>query len=289
MVSVWIEPCLGIKRSGMPPSIFQGVQLPQRLPRYATLRDHLVLDYPAAARLRRIVDAWVRADPPAIRSKIRTDLLGESSCPGTFSELVLREVLRQKFGAVQQEPKGLPVGGKTPDFAVRVGRLSKEVVFESTTIVEKVNPLVHRRRDIMRRLDRISGPWHLIPHWVPSTGLESVLGAVDGAGRIVAISSFYLTPYPPRPQAQPSVELAFMAVDPALQGRGIGSAVMAEAIRRLKATDSVILWANARDSALRFYERCGFTTAPGSGYTPPETGRPHSLIELDLVQSSMRV
>jgi hypothetical protein len=26
----------------------------------------------------------------------------------------------------------------------------------------------------MRRLDRISGPWHLIPHWVPSTALESV-------------------------------------------------------------------------------------------------------------------
>jgi hypothetical protein len=61
----WIEPCLGIKRSGMPPSIFQGVQLPERLPRYATLRDHLLLDYPAAARLRRIVDAWVRADSPA--------------------------------------------------------------------------------------------------------------------------------------------------------------------------------------------------------------------------------
>lgn len=158
----------------MPPSIFQGVQLAERLPRYATLRDHLLLDYPAAARLRRIVDAWVRADSPALRAKIRTDLLGEGSCPGTFSELVLREVLRRKFGTVQQEPKGLPVGGKTPDFAVRVGRLSKQVVFESTTIVEKVNPLIHRRRDIMRRLDRISGPWHLIPHWVPSSGLESV-------------------------------------------------------------------------------------------------------------------
>jgi GNAT superfamily N-acetyltransferase len=117
-------------------------------------------------------------------------------------------------------------------------------------------------------LDDTDGAWHL--------------GAVDAAGRIVAISSFYLTPYPPRPAAQPSVELAFMAVPPALQGRGIGSAVMDEAIRRLKATDAVILWANARDSALRFYERFGFAAAPASGYTPPETGRPHSLIELAL-------
>ena len=118
-------------------------------------------------------------------------------------------------------------------------------------------------------LDDSQGAWHL--------------GALNPAARVVAISSFYLTPYPPRPEAQPSVELAFMAVDPALQGKGIGSAVMAEAIRRLKVTDAIILWANARDSALRFYERFGFTTAPGSRHTPPETGRPHSLIELDLV------
>ncbi|PYQ67885.1 MAG: hypothetical protein DMF54_02785 [Acidobacteria bacterium] len=71
--------------------------------------------------------------------------------------------------------------------------------------------------------------------------------------------------------------------------RVLGSAVTAEAIRRLKATNTILLWANARDSASRFYERFGFTSAPGSGYTPPGTGRPHRLIELDLVQSSMRV
>jgi ribosomal protein S18 acetylase RimI-like enzyme len=75
-------------------------------------------------------------------------------------------------------------------------------------------------------LDDTDGAWHL--------------GAVDAAGRIVAISSFYLTPYPRRPEAQPSVELAFMAVDPALQRRGIGSAVMAEAIRRLKESDAAL-------------------------------------------------
>lgn len=56
-------------------------------------------------------------------------------------------------------------------------------------------------------LDDTDGAWHL--------------GAVDAAGRIVAISSFYLVPYPPRPASQLSVELAFMAVDPALQGRGL--------------------------------------------------------------------
>ena len=121
---------------------------------------------------------------------------------------------------------------------------------------------------MVHELDTTPGAWHL--------------GAVDAAGRVVAISSFYFVPYPLRPEAQPAVELQFMAVDPVVQGAGIGSAVMTEAIRRLKASDAVLLWANARDAALRFYERFGFTIAPGSEFTPPETGRPHHLIELWL-------
>src|ERR1700674_4378606 len=81
-------------------------------------------------------------------------------------------------------------------------------------------------------LDDALGAWHL--------------GAVDAAGRVVAISTFNLVAYPIRPEAQPAVELRFMAVDPAVQGRGIGGAVMTEAIRRLKATNAILLWATAR-------------------------------------------
>jgi predicted N-acetyltransferase YhbS len=119
-------------------------------------------------------------------------------------------------------------------------------------------------------LDDAPGTWHL--------------GAVAAAGRIVAISSFYFEAYPPRPEAQPAVQLAFMAVDPAVQGKGIGTAVMIEAIRRLRAGEAVLLWANARDSALPFYERFGFRTVPASEYTLPQSSRPHHLIELDLTQ-----
>ena len=118
-------------------------------------------------------------------------------------------------------------------------------------------------------LDATPGSWHL--------------GAVDAAGRVVATSSFYLVPCPLRPQAQPAVRLEFMAVDPVVQGKGVGSAVLTEAIRRLKTTDAVLVWASARDSALTFYERFDFTIAAGSGFTPVETGRPHHIIELDLI------
>ncbi len=46
---------------------------------------------------------------------------------------------------------------------------------------------------------------------------------------------------------------------------------MAEVIRRLKAIDAVLLWTTARDTALTFYERFGFTTVAESGFTTPET------------------
>ncbi len=121
---------------------------------------------------------------------------------------------------------------------------------------------------VHHELDDSPGAWHL--------------GAVDEAGRVVAISSLYAVPCPLRPEARPAVQLAFMAVEPTLQRRGIGTAVMAEVIRRVKATEAVLLWANARDNALPFYERFGFEAVEGSGSTGPQTGRPHHIVELGL-------
>ena len=117
-------------------------------------------------------------------------------------------------------------------------------------------------------LDDAPGAWHL--------------GAVADDGRVVATSSFYPVVCPLRSDAQPAVQLQFMAVDPALQRQGVGRAVMAEAIRRLQATDAVLLWANARNTAVPFYERFGFQTGERSAYVPVSTGRPHHLILLDL-------
>ncbi|MDQ6771813.1 MAG: GNAT family N-acetyltransferase [Candidatus Dormibacteraeota bacterium] len=122
-------------------------------------------------------------------------------------------------------------------------------------------------------------------HEFDATPASWHLGAVDAAGRIVATSSFYAVPYPLRPEAQPAVQLQFMAVDPMVQGRGIGSGVLTEAIRRLKATGTILLWASARDAALPFYARFGFTTIEWSGFTPSQTSRPHHIIELDLAPS----
>jgi predicted N-acetyltransferase YhbS len=124
--------------------------------------------------------------------------------------------------------------------------------------------LPHVRHD----LDDAPGTWHL--------------GAVDDAGRVIAIASYYAVACPSRPGASSPVQLQFMAVDPVLQGRGVGSAVLAEALRRLRAKGATLLWASARESALPFYRRFGFTVVADSRVVPAATGRPHYLILLDL-------
>jgi hypothetical protein len=169
-------------RLTVPGSIFDGAQLLPTLPRYATFDELLRFDSPPARRFRQIVEAWVAEDPPAARAKAGTDLVHRRTSLGTFHELLLREVLRREVGPVEREPKGLPVGQRNPDFGVRVARRKGLVVFESSTIAEKVDKRTERRRRIMRRLDRISGSWHLIPEWSWSHGLDEVRPSTVEAG-----------------------------------------------------------------------------------------------------------
>jgi GNAT superfamily N-acetyltransferase len=117
-------------------------------------------------------------------------------------------------------------------------------------------------------LDDAPGAWHL--------------GATDASGRVVAISSYFPGPCSWRPGVEPAVQLQFMAVEPALQRQGVGSAILAEGIRRLRATDAVLLWAHARNGAIAFYERFGFAVVQGSGDPGARTGRPHHVIVLDV-------
>lgn len=98
---------------------------------------------------------------------------------------------------------------------------------------------------------------------------------------MAAISSLYNVPSPLRADVWPAVQLHNMALEPALHRQGIGRAVMVEILRRLRATDTALLWASARDSALPFYERFGFRVVEVSGFVA-QAGCPHHLIELDL-------
>jgi predicted N-acetyltransferase YhbS len=118
-------------------------------------------------------------------------------------------------------------------------------------------------------LDDAPGAWH-----------QGAVGVTSG--RVIAISSFYPVACPLRPEARPAVQLQFMAVDPALQRQGLGSAVIAEAIRRLKASDAVPVGQRSRQRGA-LYERFGFHTIEGSASVPASRDRPHHLIRRRLV------
>ncbi|HEX2038659.1 MAG TPA: GNAT family N-acetyltransferase [Acidimicrobiales bacterium] len=106
------------------------------------------------------------------------------------------------------------------------------------------------------------------------------LGVFDDEGRLVGIGSFFEDPCPHRPGRR-AWRLRGMAVEPDVQGVGVGTALLEAAVGRFRREGVEVLWAHGRDSALGFYERHGWTVH-GDGYVTDETMLPHHDVVLDL-------
>jgi ribosomal protein S18 acetylase RimI-like enzyme len=100
------------------------------------------------------------------------------------------------------------------------------------------------------------------------------LAAEDDEGAVVGIVTLI-------PDGDRSVRLRSMAVDPALQGGGVGRLLVDAAVERLRAAGMQRVWCNARDTAIGFYERLGWTVT-GPGFIEDVTGLPHHPMELLL-------
>ena len=100
------------------------------------------------------------------------------------------------------------------------------------------------------------------------------LGVRLPSGELVAVASFSREEAPGAP-GRPAVRLRGMAVDPALQGRGLGRLLLDEAVRRLVAAGVERCWANARTTALGFYEAQGFAVV---GDEFDSVGLPHRVV-----------
>jgi GNAT superfamily N-acetyltransferase len=92
-------------------------------------------------------------------------------------------------------------------------------------------------------------------------------------GEIVAISTWMERPYPDRP-ADHGYQLRGMATVYTMRGTGFGARLLDAGLERCRDAGAVLVWARARDTALEFYERHGFTTV-GLGYVDLTTGLPH--------------
>ena len=97
------------------------------------------------------------------------------------------------------------------------------------------------------------------------------LGVRDGRD-VVAVST-----WAPRPHNDsPAVQLRGMATAAHLQGQGLGALLLESGCLRA-ATMAELVWARARDTALGFYLRHGFTI-DGDGFIDETTQKPHHLI-----------
>ena len=111
-----------------------------------------------------------------------------------------------------------------------------------------------------------------------SAGGDGVHFAVVDEDRVIGTGSV-------RPEAPtwsgiegPSWRLRGMATDPERRSQGVGGAILETVIEYVRTNGGGLLWCNARQPAIKFYERAGFVTC-GEGWDEPIIG-PHVAMQL---------
>ena len=104
------------------------------------------------------------------------------------------------------------------------------------------------------------------------------LAAFDHGDRVMATSTWLERPAPTGHRA---IQLRGMATARTLQGTGLGGRLLEAGIAEARRRGFDHVWANARDSALPFYSRHGFSVV-GNGFIEPVTELPHHVVELRL-------
>lgn len=96
-------------------------------------------------------------------------------------------------------------------------------------------------------------------------------------GGVVVATSTWFAKECPEESSRFAVQLKGMAVDTRLQGEGLGALLIDAGITHAVARGADLVWARARDSAMGFYEQCGFTSV-GEQFIDGPTAMPHHIV-----------
>jgi GNAT superfamily N-acetyltransferase len=72
-----------------------------------------------------------------------------------------------------------------------------------------------------------------------------------------------------------------MATLQSAQSRGVGASLVAAGLDHARSIGAELVWANARDAALAFYVREGFSVV-GDGFVDAATQLPHHVVIISL-------
>ena len=106
------------------------------------------------------------------------------------------------------------------------------------------------------------------------------IGAAIG-NRVVATSTWLIRPWQ-YDTTTTAVQLRGMAVLDEMQNSGVGHALVDAGMTHAHTVGARYVWAKARDSALYFYERCGFHIVDEQ-FIEPVSGMPHHLVLRETV------
>jgi GNAT superfamily N-acetyltransferase len=144
---------------------------------------------------------------------------------------------------------------------------------------EVVAITVEQTHDLRRRVLRAGTPSDDV-HFVEDERPETFHLGVRLNDAIVVTSTWTPEDTALAP-GRPAWRLRGMATEPALHGSGLGSLVIGHALEQARAAGLEVVWANARDSALTFYQRLGFEVV-GDGFITTDTHLPHHVVLKDL-------
>jgi GNAT superfamily N-acetyltransferase len=109
------------------------------------------------------------------------------------------------------------------------------------------------------------------------------LAAFDEGKTMIGTSTWLRRECPYVPDAA-AIQLRGMATAVSYQGRGVGSLLLQAGFNLWRQQSVDLVWANARDAALAFYERHGFIVH-GDGFIEAVTQLPHHVVIRNLDNS----